>query len=165
MDFPVTPTPTLEGFTAWVYGFGGVPQQFIDSSNSIWLTYAYNTAVSIVHPWVRCVPGPIYLQMVYNLGMDRLVNWCPDVVPPVAYKTDKDGQPIGYFAFLRQQFKVNAFVAGVIQSAGDEGTQESLLVPDQFKNITLGQLQNLSTPWGRYYIGETQSVGTNWGLS
>lgn len=164
-----TPQPTLAGFQAWVTNVAGVPSAAIDTTNAIYETYAYNTAVAIVNPAFQSMPGPIYLEMVYNLAMDRLVNWCPDVTPPTPY-VPGPGQPanpdgLGFFAYLRVQFKVNAFIAGVIQAAGDEGTNETLLVPDQFKNITVSQLQNLKTSWGKVYLGYAQDYGTNWGLT
>jgi hypothetical protein len=56
-------------------------------------------------------------------------------------------------------------VAGVIGSSADETTSESLVVPEAMKNLTLQNLQNLKTPYGRQYLYFAQAFGTNWGLS
>lgn len=162
VTFPTSPQPTLDGFISWVYQIGGVPVQYLPG-DSVYLTYAYNTAVAIVNPIFQQVPGPIYLQMVYNLAMDRLVNWCPDV-PNLVYKT-VDGISYGYFAWLRASFKLLSFLPGVISASADEGTSQSLEVAEQFKNLTLSQLQNLKTPWGQVYLGYAMDVGTNFGVS
>lgn len=157
--FPVTPTPTLAGFTAWIVAVGGVPTQYVPDAQ--WIFYAYNTAVGLVNPAFQAVPGPDYLQMVYNLGMDRLVNWAPDTgTPPPVYK-----EGLSYFNWLRKDFNVNQMVAGVVSAASDEGTNSTLTVPKQFENLTLAQLQNLKTPWGQAYVGAAMAFGTNWGLS
>ena len=40
-----------------------------------------------------------------------------------------------------------------------------MTVPKAFDELTIGNLQNLKTPWGRVYLGIAQSYGTLWGLS
>ena len=133
--------------------------------NSVWLTYAYDAAYATVNTQLSTVPGPFYMLAVYNLGGDNLVNWAQDdVQPPYPFPTNN---PTGllYFAYLRDQFKINAFVPGVINSSSDEGTSQSMDTLDAYKNFTLSNLQNLKTPWGRTYLGFAQRVGTLWGLT
>ena len=133
--------------------------------NSVWLTYAYDVAYATVNTQLSTVPGPFYVLAVYNLGGDNLVNWAQDdVQPPYPFPTNN---PAGlfYFAYLRDQFKINAFVPGVINSSSDEGTSQSMDTLDAYKNFTLSNLQNLKTPWGRTYLGFAQRVGTLWGLT
>ena len=60
---------------------------------------------------------------------------------------------------------INSFVAGVIESSADESTSQSMKVPDQFEGLTIADLQNLKTPWGRTYLGIAQSIRTDWGIS
>jgi hypothetical protein len=166
---PPTPIPTFEGFQAWVVGVAGVPATAIDDTNSFYLAWAWNTATAIVLRYFLCVPGPIYLQMVYNLGMDRLANWCMDIQPPVAY-VPLPGQPpngagLPYFAYLRNWYGLNNFTPGLIDGAYDQGTGQTMKLLDVLEGMTIAQLQYLKTPWGRTYLGYAQDWGTNWGIT
>ena len=161
----LTPLPTQVGFLAWVYAVMGVPTAWLPD-DSLSVTYAYNTATAIVNPDFMTVPGPIYLQMVYNLAGHLLATWAPDVTtsPPYPYIT-VDGVPYGYFQYLRKQNNMLGFVTGIVSASGDEGSNVSLVVPKQAENLTLSQLQLTTTIWGRTYLGYAQDYGTNWGLS
>lgn len=156
------PQPTFSGFTAWLPGAVGVPANAIPAG-SPYPQWAYDVAIATVNHQLMRVPGPQYMLAVYNLAADQLINWCPDVTPTVPYP-DASSQ-VGFFAWAREKFDVTAFAAGVVQSAADESTSETLATPDALKNLTLGQLQNLKTPWGRQYLAFAQTVGTMWGLS
>ena len=70
-----------------------------------------------------------------------------------------------YFATLRRQFNIGGFRAGVISASNDESTGESILNPEFMKTLTLGNLQNLKTPWGRQYLAFAQDLGSVWGIS
>lgn len=163
-----TPLPTQAGFTAWIYAVMGVPAAWLpDTSPSI--GYAYDTAKAIVNPAFCAVPGPIYLQMVYNLAGHLLATWAPDPTPypgtpPTPFIT-VDGTPYGFFQYLRKQNNILGFTTGIVQSSGDEGSNVSLVVPDQAKNLTISQLALTTTIWGRTYLGYAQDFGRNWGIS
>lgn len=139
---------------------------------------ALAVAMSIVNPALKsvCLPtidaagvgissGPsIYTLAVYNLAGDNLINFALDVddAPPV----QGSDPPMAYFAFARKQFNTNGFVSGVIQAAGDEGTNQSMVVQEAAKNFTLANLQQLKTPWGRQYLAFAQSYGpSTWGIT
>jgi hypothetical protein len=158
-----SPQPTREGFVAWVYGIMGIPVEWLPVDSDAF-GYAYDTATALVNPAFICVPGPIYLQMVYNLAGHLLVTWTQDIPAPPVYIT-VDGVDYGYFQYLRKQNNVLGFVTGIVSSSSDEGTSVSLVVPKQAENLTLGQLQMTTTIWGRTYLGYAQSFGTNWGIS
>lgn len=96
------------------------------------------------------VPVSIYTLAVYNLAGDNVINYAPDIAAPPNNT---------YFADLRKSFDTNGFVSGVIQSASDESTSESMVVQEAAKNFTLANLQNLKTPWGRTYLAFAQSYG------
>ncbi len=143
----------------------GVPTEWLpDDSTSI--GYAYDVAVATVNPVFDCVPGPIYLIMVYNLAAHLLVMWAPDVTtrPPFPYKI-VDGVEYGYFQVLRQQNNMLGFTTGVVQASSDEGTSVSMVVPKSLEQLTLSQLGLLSTPWGRTYLGYAQDWNGPWGIS
>ena len=61
-----------------------------------------------------------------------------------------------YFADLRKLFKINSFVAGVIESSHDATTGQSFAVSDAMKDLTFSDLQLLKTPWGRAYLAIAQ---------
>ena len=87
------------------------------------------------------------MQAVYNLGVDIIYNVAQDQV----------GQT--FFAAARKTWNIYGFVSGVISNANDEGTGASLVVPDSLSQLSLADLQNLRTPWGRAYLAIAQKWG------
>ena len=149
--------PTLAGFIAFVANVMGISATFLPPDSPT-IQFAYDTAADIVNQSFRCVPSAptspsIYAQMVYNLAGDTLINIAPD----------QPGQ--NYFQTTRDQLHINTFIGGVIQSSGDEGTNESMVIAEQIKMFTVANIQSLKTPWGRRYIGYAQSYGNLWGIS
>lgn len=164
-SFPVTLKPTFPGFQGWVYRVMGVPVEWLPTDSDAFF-YAYNTAVATVNDWFECIPGPILANATYNLAGHLLITWAPDITttPPYPYKV-VDGVPYGYFEWIRKQNNVLGFTTGTVSSSSDEGTSVALVVPEQAKNMTLDQLQLMSTPYGRSYLGIAQKIGTQWGIS
>lgn len=158
-----TPCPTLAGFQQWVYIAMGIPDTVLPEG-SIWFTYAFDTAVATVNLQISCVPGPLYLQAVYNLGGHYILSWAQDPVPPVPYPTNNPDQ-IPYLAFLRQQWNILGFTPGIVQEASDQGTAAALTLPDQYKDFTIANVSQTKDPWGRRYLEIASSVGTLWGIS
>jgi len=157
---PIPPTPPVPcapgealfaGFVWFVQNVMEIQTQYLPA-DSPFLGIAFGIAIDIVNRQFRKMPQ-VYAQMVYNLGGDTLINIAPD----------QPGQT--FFVDLRKQFNCLGFVGGVIQSSGDESTNESMVVPEQIKMFTIANLNNLKTPYGRTYIGYAQSYGTLWGLS
>lgn len=150
---------------------------------------AYGIALETVNPQLNQIgaPGPycgygaaiqqvdlpagtpsIYCLAVYSLSTDQVFQYALDVQPPVIYippSGQSNPEGLSYFAYYRQLWKMNDFTPGVVQSTSDEGTSVSLVVPDAFQELTIGQLANLQTPWGRRYLALAQSTGPNWGLT
>lgn len=156
------PQPTLAGFTQFIYTVMGIPEAAAPSGSE-YITWAYDTAIATVHPFLRRAAGPIYLQAVYNFAGDWFVTWAPDQ-PGVLYPTDNP-QKLGYLAWLRQKWNLTGFVAGVVQSSNDQTTGQTLVVPDAFKTLDIQSLLQLRTPWGRAYLALAQKVGGNWGIT
>lgn len=67
----------------------------------------------------------------------------------------------GFFSNARDQFDLMSLTAGVVSGATDQGTSDTLVVPDFFKNLTMDDLSLLLTPWGRAYQGWAQAFGPN----
>jgi len=81
---------------------------------------------------------------VYNLAGDQLINYASDVPPST------------FFADMRASLNINAFVSGVLSSQADATTSSTVAVPQSLNQLTLGDLQNLKTPWGRVYLSLAQ---------
>lgn len=120
---------------------------------------AYNLSIATVNltfAAIACPPGltTVYDLMAYNLGGDNLINYATDTPPST------------YFADLRAKLHINSFVAGVISESHDETTGQSIAVPESLTQLSLSDLANLKTPYGRAYLQFAQKYGpSNWGLS
>ncbi len=156
-------TPTRAGFLLFIRDIMGVPDDVLPD-DSLYIDVAYEISLEIVNMQLTCVAPKIYTQCVYNLGGSTLLNIAQDL--PDADKVPGSGEPgLAYFAYVRQQYNMNGFVSGVIQSASDEGTSESMVVQEAAKDFTLANLQQLKDPYGRQYLAYAQSMGPLWGLS
>lgn len=135
--------------------FNALPNP-INVGDAYWITPAVvTTSLYIALQTVNlqlCVTG-LYEIAVYNLAADRLINYANDIPNQT------------YFKQLRTTLKINAISLGVITSASDQGTAAAITNPEQFKNFTLGDLQNLKTPQGRAYLSIAQDVGSIWGTN
>lgn len=147
------PPPTVTGFQEFIYTYMGITTAQLPPTTPV-IEFAFWSAIETVNLFLAGAPL-LYNQAVYNLAGDILMNYAPDVVPTVPY----GGTKLPFFAFMRQKFNINGFVSGVISSASDEGTGDSLVVPDSLAQLTLADLQNLKTPWGRAYL----SIAQKWG--
>ena len=169
--------PTLAGFIEFVRISMGISTSVLPD-NSMWLRFALANAIALCNPALCVVALPltdaagvvlsdgrtIYTEAVYNLGADNLINYAQD--DPSAPVVPGSEPPLRYFAYARAQWNINGFVSGVIQTASDESTSESMIVQEAAKNFTLGNIQSLKTSWGRTYLAMAQSFGPSlWGIS
>jgi len=139
-------------FLANIRGSMGITTvQLPDASTDI--DAALNLALALVYAPMQNASQLIYDSAVYNLGGSNLIE----------FASDQTGQT--FFADMRKKFNINGFVPGAIQSASDEGTSESMLIPDFMKNLTMADLQYIKTPWGRTYLSYAQRIGPMWGIS
>lgn len=148
--------PNIPDFITFLRNEELDPLYLPDDSSSI--GYAFSFALTMVNPVLACVPSvpgywTIYALAVYNLGTDNLIN----------FASDQPGRT--YFKDKRETYGIRAQTPGVISSTSDQATSESLLNPEFMKNLTLGDLQNLKTPYGRFYLNIAQQYGTIWGIS
>lgn len=130
----------------------GIPTNILPDDSQD-LVNAYNWAVTVVSLDLATISPTAYQQAVYNLGGDTLINWASDQPNQTFFQTQRDN------------YKIFNFVAGVLSSTSDSGTSQSMNNPEFTKNLTLSDLQNLKTPWGRAYLAIAQRLGTLWGLS
>lgn len=144
-------TPNIADFLLFVSGTMQVPATDLPA-DSEWPQYALNQALFMT-PQYSCVPALAYTLATYNCAGHLLIENTPD-------------QPgMSFFADARKSFDLLRPLVGVVQSAGDQGTNSSVVVPQSFSNLTAGDLQFIRTPYGRYYLAYCQDYGTAWGLS
>jgi hypothetical protein len=126
--------------------------------NDYTLQVAYDTSLNLAYYGLATVPSQptspsLYAVAVYNLGGAMLLEIAQDT-PPSTYWTD-----------LRTKLGINSFVFGLITAAHDQGTSDSLYIPESIRNMTLLDLQLAKSPWGRMYLMLAGEWGTIWGLT
>lgn len=154
-----SPEPTLAGFISFIRNVMQISADNLPDNAAV-ISYALSFALARVNPALNgagYAPGVVgtqpvswYTTAVYNLGGDGIINYAPDPVAP---------GDTSYFTDLRTKMNIGAFVSGVISSAGDEGTNESMVTSKAFENLTMFDLQNLKTPYGRQYLAIAQMYG------
>jgi hypothetical protein len=154
--------PTIEGYLNFIRGIMGVPVGAL-ADDSPYIEWSYDWALNLVYEGLQLVASQptsptMYVIAVYNCAADMLVNITQDDPnAPAPYNT--------FWSDLRTKLGINSFVPGVITSSSDSGTSQSLSVPEQLQNLSLMDLQQLKTPWGRNYLAIAGSWGPIWGIS
>lgn len=161
--------PTEAGFLAFIRQVMGISSTYLPD-DSVTIPFVYNYAIGTVNLAIDCLPvnnpaqPSTYALAVYNLAGDRLLNFAQDQ-EDVVYKT-VDGVGYGFFAYTRKALNLTGFTPGVIQSTNDLTTGGSYVVPEAFKELTIGDLSNLKTPYGQWYLSIAQDYGpSEWGIS
>jgi hypothetical protein len=166
----VTTQPNLTYYTnVFIPDVMGIDTTILPADSTV-ISISYQIALMFVNQALLCVPGPpqcfaptpettltVYALAVYNLAGDRLLNFAQDL--PSAAIIDGSQPPMPFFAWTRKQFNLNGFVSGAITASSDNGTSASFDVPDWAKKLTVSQLSNLQTPYGRQYLGIAQAYG------
>lgn len=161
--------PTLAGFILFIRDYMGISTALLPD-DSVYIEAAYQVALATVLKQMKKVCAPsspytsIYGLAVYNLAGDRLINYAQDL--PGSDVIPGSDPPEKFFAYTRRQWDIFGFTSGVVQSSSDETTSGSFVVPKAFEALTIGDLQNIKTPWGRQYLAFAQDFGPSiWGLS
>lgn len=145
--------PTLAGFQWFIANVMQIPAVSLPPSAPV-IGFAFSVACDTVLCAIQQASPLLYNQAVYNLAADLLIN----------YATDTPATPT-YFSGLRDTFKIGQFSAGVIANAGDEATSAGIEVIEGMRLLTIDQIQNLKTPYGRTYLGIAMKYGTAWGVT
>lgn len=156
--------PTLAGFVTFIQTVMQVPATAIPSpATDPNVALCYNIAVDLVNSAIAQVSGDMYILAVNNLAASNLVNYYPDPIGAPNVAGSSPAAP--FFANLRNMWKLNSFVAGVVNSSSDEGTSQSLEMPEWASKLSIADLQYLKDPYGRHYMQIAQRFGSLWGLS
>lgn len=148
------PIAIATNYTIATVGEGAASPPTANTSGSPWAGYALEQALD----WVICGLGGVsYTLATYNCAGHVLLDITPDV----------QGQT--YFTNLRSNssagFNLNAINPGLVSAASDQGTSDSLVVPDFVKGLQLSDLDFIRTPWGRAYLAYNQCFGDTFGIS
>ena len=152
MSDPITSPPTLAGFVAWSQAVMGLNSVVISPTDPGY-TYAFQVALDLVPLDFSNTLPDIYTITVYNYGGSLLLQ----------FQQDYAGQT--FFADARKGYGMNNFVAGVISSASDVSTSETLTIGKGLQNLQLLDLQAIKDPYGRQALAFMQTIGTLWGLT
>lgn len=150
MADPITSPPTLAGFIAWSRAVMGLPTTAI-SDNDPGYAYAFQVAQDLV-------PDGMGINDIYTL---TVYNWAGSTL--LQFQQDYPGQTV--FSQARQAYGINNFTPGVVSSASDVSTSETLAVGKGLQNLDLLSLQRIKDPYGRQAIAYMQALGTLWGLT
>jgi hypothetical protein len=113
-----------------------------------------NIGMSVVNDLIACIDATLYTRAVYNLGTHYLISLFQD------YRGQR------YWKDLRKSFNLDTARLGVVASSSNDSSSTSYLNPEQFRHLTLRDLQLMKTPWGREYLGIAQDVGyTAYGIT
>lgn len=140
--------PTSAGFLYFIRTIMGIKTSDLADGDPA-VEFAYCFALNYVNCAILSFSPFMYTTAVYNLAADMLLQFA--------------NSP--YFITYRQSNNLLKFTAGVISSSYDESTGQSVANPVALTNLTLQDLQNLKTPYGRQYLAIAQQFGTPWGLS
>lgn len=139
--------PSLAGFIDFIRDVMGIDTTILPDDD-LYIEFSYEFAKKTCTETLGSIDKFLYTNAVYNLGGDTLLTY------------GKDQPNKTFFADVQKKYQLNTFVPGVVDGAHDETTGSSLLVPDQFKRLTIGNLQNLKTPYGRLYLQIVQDLGS-----
>lgn len=147
-----TNPPNITDFTAFAYA-QGVPTADL-SSTSADSAYALSYAINLTLTPPGDMPYIVYIMAVYNLAFHQLLKVAQDVT----------GQT--FFTAQRKSFNLLSFVTGPVASSGDNGTNQTLVVPKWMETMTISANDCIRTPWGIEYLNYAQCFGsTVWGVS
>jgi hypothetical protein len=130
----------------------GLPTTVI-SDDDPGYAYSFQIAEDLVPLEINCAVPDIYTLTVYNWAGSTLIQ----------FQQDYPGQ--NFFTTARQAYGINNFAAGVVQTASDVSTSESLAIGQGLQNLQLIDLQRIKDPYGRQALAWMQSIGTLWGLT
>jgi hypothetical protein len=143
-------SPNLPDFMLFVYDYMQIDPVYLPN-DSPFFGYAFNQAMATVIRAPRL--GFDYTLAVYNCGGHILIRITPD-------QPQRD-----FFKGKRVEYNLLKLSAGVVAGSSDEGTSETLAVPDAIRQLTIGDLQFMKTPWGREYLTFAQDFGGVFGIS
>ena len=147
--------PNLTDYTTFVQDSMGISTTYLPS-NSPWLGYAFNQGMART-VFIPCVTPIEYVLAVYNCAGHLQIEITPDQTGQNYFQTLR-GNGAGGFGLVSP-------ISGVVSASSDEGTSQTLAVPQALQNLTIADLQFTKTPWGRSWLAYGQDFGSAWGVT
>ena len=145
-------TPTLAGFLTFCRTVVGIPIAAMPDADP-----GFATALAFAQEWIpdqiATYSPTLSTSAVYNWAASSIIQFQPDITGQV------------YFQGLRTSFGATNFVPGVITTASNEATSDSVTAGKGLQNLQLIDLQRAKDPYGRQALAILQSLGTLWGLT
>jgi len=145
-------TPTLSGFVNFCRNVVGISVIEMPDGDAGFLN-SYTVALEWIPINISDYSPTLYTLAVYNWGASLLIQFQQDQVGQV------------FFTNARSSFGVNNFMAGVINYASNDATNQSMTVGKGLSNMTLTDLQRVKDPYGRQALAILQDLGTLWGMT
>lgn len=144
--------PTLAGFVTFCRSVAGITLTVMPDGDP-----GFDEAFAFSQEWIpkqlNTASPLLFTAATYNWGVSLILEFQPD----------QSGE--NFFKVMRDKYKVNNFVPGVISSAADQATSESLTVGEALANMSIVDLQRAADPFGRRALGILMKLGPLWGLS
>lgn len=156
--------PTLSGFQAFLLDPVGITATILPPSSFV-VAMALTVAMDIVNQQLQLAAPTEYTLAVYNLATSNIFNYAQDLPGAAIYRTNSTGIGQPFFAAMRDTWGIYNPTSGVVQSASDVSTSDTVVVPDFAKDLTLADLQLRKDPFGRQYLALAQKYGTLWGIN
>lgn len=150
--------PTLSGYLDFLRASVGI-STIVLPDNSQFIPISFNYANNVADSRVQEMPNAdpsrpsIYAIAVYNLATHTLIE------------TTLDQPNQTYFKDARATFGMNSAFSGVVNSASDQGTSASSVIPNWVQEMTLDEFSLIKTPYGRAYLRIAQKGFSHWGMS
>lgn len=153
----VTPgVPNVTDYTTFLRNELDIPVSALPD-NSSWITWALNRGVALIQNFPGYVDQYDYTNVVYNCAAHIQIEITPDQPAQSFFSTLRGGGEGG--------FNLVGSVTGILSAASDQGTSQSMVVPDAMQRLTFQDLQFAKTPWGRVALGWGQDIGPVWGVT
>lgn len=151
----------LASFQVFLTDVAGIDAATLPVDSPV-IAQSYNAALATVNQNFLGLPLQ-YDFAVYNLATDLILNFALD--QPNAQPMKGSNPPTPFFAWYRRQLNVAGFVGGVVNATSDQGTSQSMQLPEMMEYLTFSDLQRIKTPFGRAYLAIIGDQGNLWGLS
>lgn len=170
MSYPVVypPPPNQTDFTAFLRTQAGIPTAALPD-NSPYIPDALQLAIDVTNTDLQTALPNLYVLAVYNLGADRIVNWCPDQAPALSALSWSAGLVTATTALALppafvQGFEFGTLVAGTTPG-GYGGSFDATVLSGTSFSYPLEADPGTATGFGTYLLPFFQTVRANWNLT
>lgn len=170
MSYPVVypPPPNQADFTAFLRTQAGIPTTALPDS-SPYIPDALQLALDVTNADLATAVPNLYVLAVYNLGTDRLINWCPDQAPALSSLAWSAGLVTATTALplppsFVQGFEFDTVIAGTTPS-GYAGSFGATVLAGSSFSYPLAEDPGTETAPGTYVLPFFQWLRASWNIN